>query len=232
MADLSIDTRDRVRRIVAGNLRPVRPLWSPARRALLLLPFALLLAALASLRYGLREDADQLGPILTWGTSALEWLLGLTVIAVALREAVPGSEGGHRRLVRLCVLAGIVLSVTTVLTYAAHPTFVPQSDEWPVWRACAIGPLEYSVPLLIVAVVLVLRSFPTHPLLSGTLSGLGAGLVVDSGWRLTCSFTSLQHVFGAHGLAFIAVTFVGALIGVGVDRYSNSRGRSTRRERK
>jgi hypothetical protein len=219
-----MDTRERVRRIVAGDLRPVRPLWSPSRRTLLLWPFALLLALLASLKYGLREDAGQLGPVLTWGASSLEWLLGLTVIAAALQHAVPGTDGGRRRLVRLGVLAGIVLSVTTVLTYIAHPTFVPRSDAWPVWWSCVVGPLEFSVPLLIVAVVLVLRSFPIYPVLSGTLSGLGAGLVIDSGWRLTCSFTSLEHVFGAHGLAFVAVTLVGALVGGGVDRYARKRG--------
>jgi len=220
-----MDTRDRVRSLVAADLRPVRPLWSPARRALLVWPFALLLAVFASLTYGLREDAGQLGPALTWGASAIEWLLGLAVIAVALRHAVPGAEGGHRRLVHLCVLAGIVLSVTTVLTYTAHPTFVPPSGGWPVWRACVIGPLEYSLPLLIVALVLVVRSFSTYPVLSGTLCGLGAGLVIDSGWRLTCSFTSPQHVFGAHGLAFIAVTLVGALVGVAVDlRFRGHRG--------
>jgi len=233
MADPSTDTRDRVRRIVAADLRPVRPLWSPARRALLLWPFALLLAVLASLTYGLREDAGQLGPALTWGASAIEWLLGLMVIAVALRHAVPGTEGGYRRFVCWCALAVIVVSVTTVVTYTAHPTFVPPSGGWPVWRACVIGPLEYSVPLLIVAIVLVLRSFPTYPVLSGTLAGLGAGLAIDSGWRLTCSFTSLQHVFGAHGLAFMAVTLVGALVGGGVDRYSRERReRRGRRERK
>jgi hypothetical protein len=217
MADRAMDTRARVHRVVVRDLRAVRPLWSPRRRTLLVWPFALLLAVLASLKYGVRDDVGQLGAVLTWGASAVEWLLGLSVLALALREAVPGSHGGHRRLAWLCVTAMGVVSLTTVLTYAAHPTFVPRSGAWIIWRACVTGPLTYSLPLLMTATVLVVRALPLHPLLTGALSGLGSGLVIDSGWRLTCSFTSLQHVFGAHGLALMTVTVAGALLGVGLD---------------
>jgi hypothetical protein len=219
MADQATTTRDRVRRAVARDLRPVRPLWSPIRRTLVLWPFALVFAVLAALKYGLRHDVGRLGGLVAWGFSGFEWLLGLAVIVVALREAVPGPELGRRRLAWLCIGASGTVAAITVLTYAVHPTFVRPSGVWMVWRACFIGPLQFSVPLLVLAMALVVRAFPTHPLLTGALSGFGAGLAVDSGWRLTCEFTSLQHVFGAHSLALVAVTLGGALMGIGFDRF-------------
>ncbi len=218
MTEPATTTRERVRREVARDLRPVRPIWSPLRRMLALWPLALCLAVFAALKHGLRWDLRELGGVVAWGFSGFEWLLGLAVIVVALREAVPGPELGRRRLAWLCAGGALAVAAITVLTYAVHPTFVRPQGVWLVWRACLVGPLQFSIPLLIVAMALVVRAFPTHPISTGALSGFGAGLAVDSGWRLTCQFSSLGHVFGAHALALAGVTMAGMLIGLGFDR--------------
>jgi hypothetical protein len=218
MSDPAAMTRARVRSAIARDLRPVRPLWSPRRRALALWPFALALATLAALRYGLRDDADVLGGFVTWGLSGFEWLVGLTVIAIALREAVPGLELARARLAWLFAGAAAIVVAITLHTFAVHPAFVRPQGVWFMWRACLAGSLQFSVPLLAVVMALVMRAFPTHPFLTGALSGLGAGLAVDSGWRLTCEFTSPAHVFGAHALAVALVTLGGAVLASGLDR--------------
>ena len=214
----SAGAHERVRRLVARDLRPVRPLPAPTRRALTLAPIALLIALLAASRYGWREDFDRLGPVITWGFSALQWTLGLLVLALALREAVPGGSMSRRALLTAGTLTAAAIAIITAVTYAAHPTFVPPSLAWPMWYLCFLGPLEFGTPILIVATVLAARALPTRPSTVGALSGLAAGLITDSGWRLTCWITVPAHVLGAHALAVAALVAIGGAVGAIVDR--------------
>ena len=214
----SAGVHERVRRIVSQDLRPVKPLSPPARRALMIAPIALGVAVLAATRYGWREDFDQLGPIITWGFSALQWTLGLVVLALALREAIPGGSVSRVVLLNAGMVTATAIVVITAVTYAAHPTFVPPSLAWPMWYLCFLGPLEFGTPIVIVATVLAARALPARPSTVGALSGLAAGLITDSGWRLTCWITVPAHVLGTHALAVAALAVLGAAIGTLVDR--------------
>ena len=80
-----------LREVVLRDLRPVRPLSPPSRRAVPLLVLALLSIALQPLVLGVRGDAARLGPFLMWGLSAAQGLLGCFLLVAALREAVPRS---------------------------------------------------------------------------------------------------------------------------------------------
>jgi hypothetical protein len=108
-------TRDRVRRIIERDLRPVRPLWSPLRRVAVLAPVALAVAALAASKYGLRHDVGQLGAVVTWGLSALEWALGFAVLGLALRQAVPGYGVSLRILTTVCVTTAVLIVAATLI---------------------------------------------------------------------------------------------------------------------
>ena len=92
------------------------------------------------------------------------------------------------------------------------------SLAWPMWYLCFLGPLEFGTPILIVATVLAARALPTRPSTVGALSGLAAGLITDSGWRLTCWITVPAHVLGTHALAVAALVVIGAGVGAIVDR--------------
>jgi len=218
MTVTSAGVHERVRRIVAADLRPVKPLRSPGRRALLITPFALVIALLAATSYGWREDFDQLGPLITWGFSALQWTLGLFVLALALRDAIPGGSMPRRTFLTAATLTASAIVMITVVTYSAHPTFVPPALAWPMWYECFLGPLELGALILIVATVLAARALPTRPTRVGALSGLAAGLITDSGWRLTCWITVPAHVLGTHALAVAALVAIGAGVGALVDR--------------
>src|SRR5207248_1249224 len=125
-----LTARERVRRIVASDLRPVTPLFTPARRVFIVLPIAVLVASVAASRYGRRDDFDQLGAILTWGFSILQWTLGLIVLGVAFRLAVPGHGASRRVLWIVCGAATALILMITAVTYAAHATFVPPAHIW------------------------------------------------------------------------------------------------------
>ena len=211
-------THDRVRRLVAQDLRPVRPLLPPTRRVLIVSPIAAVLAFLAALNYGRRDDFEQLGGIITWGLSAIQWTIGLLILGIALRQAIPGYGVSRRTRWIGCGVAVFVILTVTVVTYVAHPTFVPPDRTWRLWYLCLIGPLKFGGPLLVVSSLLAARAFPTHPAGVGALCGLAAGVVADSGWRLTCWISVPTHVLGAHALAVALQVACGAALGTLIER--------------
>jgi hypothetical protein len=77
---------------VRRDLRPVRPLAAPLRRALALLPIGLALLVGVPAVWGWRANLSALGPAAACGLSGLQTLAGLLIVGAALREAVPGDE--------------------------------------------------------------------------------------------------------------------------------------------
>ena len=210
-------TFERVRGVVAGDLRPVRPILPPWRRVLLLTPIAGTVAVVATMQYG-RDDFAALGVFVTWGLSALQWIVGMLLLGIALRRAGPSYSisGGVTWLT--CVGASIVLAAATLASYRAHPTFVPSGRTWIVWALCVSGSIKTGLPLLVATCVLAARALPIRPAAVGALCGLATGIVADSGWRLTCWISSPVHVLTAHLFALLVTTGLGALLTVALDR--------------
>ena len=216
MSDPRPEPKQRVRDIVARDLEPVRPLLAPGRRVLLLVPIAIAVALYAPFEYGHR-DFEHLGWLASWGISALEWGLGLVILAVALRHAVPGRGVSRRFLVATLIGAPALIVLVTVVTYALEPTKVPPGLAFRFWIECVRWPMTIAAPILLVASLLAMRAFPTRPGLVGALCGLAAGVLADSGWRLACDVSSPAHVLESHGLAVLLITIVGALTATAID---------------
>lgn len=221
-SDARSATRDRVRAMVTRDLRPVRPLLSPALRLLLLAPLAIALGIVAPWQM-LRDDMGQLGVVLTWGLWALQWSLGLLILGVALRQAVPGLGWSPRALTILAAIAWAIILVVTAVTYAAEPSGVPPGMGFFFWYECTWGPIRLALPLLIVSTWLAMRAAPTRPLLVGALCGFGAGVLSDSGWRLACHVTTPSHILGSHALAVVLLCAIGAGAGWLVERWRSAR---------
>ena len=208
-----------LRRAIEADLRPVRPLASPWRRALGLVPIALVLLVISAAVFGLRVDSPDLGLSLTWGASVLQMLVGLAVMGFALREAVPGTLL-TRRTAGVVLATGILLILAiTWTTWATSPTFVPPRFNRVVWVICVGGTFASALPALFAAAWLVRRAYPLRPALAGALYGLGAGLLSDAGWRLFCHFSDPSHVFAAHTLAVLMVTVAGAGLATLLNRW-------------
>ena len=218
MSDPRSETKRRVRDIVARDIAPVRPLLAPGRRLLLLVPIAIVAAMYAPFGYGHR-DFDHLGWLASLGISALEWRLGLLILAAALRHAVPGRGVSRRFLVATLIGAPALIVLVTIVTYAVEPTTVPPGLAFRFWIECVRWPVTIAAPILLVASVLAMRAFPTRPGLVGALCGLAAGVLADSGWRLACDVSSPAHVLESHGLAVLLVTAVGALTAIAIDAF-------------
>ena len=207
VADERIDLPVERRASVARDLRALQPLPSPVRRALALVPVAIVLLFAAVVFFGLRRDANRIGVVLTWGASTLQIVLGLALVVAALRESVPGTTL-PRRVVGAALGTVLVAVVTvTFMTWTTSPTTIaPGFVAW-VWGVCLTGTIVSALPPLAIAGWLAARAFPLRPRLAGALYGVGAGLMADAGWRLFCHFSHPGHVFGAHTLG-IAVTGV------------------------
>jgi hypothetical protein len=205
--------RDRI----IGDLAPVRPLPRPSRRVWMLVPVGLLLAATAPLLHGSRGDLGASSPVLTWGATGIQSLLGVWLLALGFREAVPGRNLSGRALTLAGVLTGLLVVVVTLLTNAASATVVPSGREWQDWTECVIWPAVLGAPFMVVTTLMAVRAFPTRPAIAGGLCGLSAGVLSDAGWRLTCWISDPAHIFESHTLALLSLAAAGSLLAIVAD---------------
>lgn len=206
-----------LREQIALDLRPVRPLRSPVRRALVLLPLGAALLLFIPALWGLRINVALLGPWAAWGLSAVQSLAGLLLVGVALREAVPGRELSPVAIVTVILTAIALFVGLTLLTQAMAPYLAPPGVFVRyLWECFWMSAATSFVPLA-AAGWLAARALPTRPAVAGALYGLGAGLMNDAGVRLFCQVSSPAHVILAHGGAILFLTIMGALAATGID---------------
>ena len=202
------DLRDAISR----DLKPTRPLRPPFIRALVLVPLAAaIVLSVPGLRF-FRSDMAALGFLRAWGFSIGQALGGLVIIAIALRESIPG-----RSLSRSAI--GWTFAIGLALPFALLAVTASAFDVGPdpghalaegaaCFRVSAIS----SIPALLAAAWLAARAFPLRPALAGALYGLGCGLIADAGLRLFCEYTVPSHVLFGHGGAIVGAMAVGAVV--------------------
>jgi hypothetical protein len=202
---------DALRRRLAADFVPVRPLPSPARRALWAVPFAVLALVAAPLWFSVRGDTGLLGFWQSWGVSLAQAALGLAVVVAALRDAVPGrtwAPGAVALWLGLPVACVVLVAWTTWWT---SQELVPD-PRLLIAGMCFGGSLAAALPIVAVTAVLTAGAFPTRPFLTGLLAGVGAGTVADAGWRMFCHYTEPAHVLSAHLGGVLVAGLCGALL--------------------
>ena len=201
-----------VRAAVERDLRQVRPLWPPSRRALALLPLAIAIVMGIPLLNDFRTDLASLGFFRAWGLSILESLAGLAIVALGLRESVPGRA---LRISALVMAAIVGLALPLVVMRATTATFTVGPHSWSQWRygiVCLRTSVLAAVPVLAASAFLTRRAFALRPVAAGILWGLGCGLIADAGLRLYCEFTTMPHVLLEHFGAVVVSMLAGAVI--------------------
>jgi hypothetical protein len=217
MSDSDVRPGRAYREAIVADLAPVRPLPKPSRRVWLLVPIGLMLAATAPFLNGMRGDLLPFAPLLTWGATGLQAMLGLWLLALGFREAVPGRNVSARALASAAALTLILVSAIAVLTNAASPTVVPPGDEFTDWMECVVWPALIGAPFMVIATLMAARAFPTRPAIAGALCGLSAGVLSDAGWRLSCWISDPVHLAESHGLAILTLAAAGSLVAVLLD---------------
>jgi hypothetical protein len=202
---------------IVNDIAPVRPLMKPSRRVWLLVPIGLLLASTAPLVNGTRGDLIAYAPLLTWGATALQSVLGLWLLALGFREAVPGRNVSGVSLALAAALTILLVGTITVATNAASGTVVPAGRELRDWVECVAWPTLIGAPFMVIATLMAARAFPMRPAIAGGLCGLSAGVLSDAGWRLSCWISDPVHLAESHGLAIVALAAAGSLVATLLD---------------
>jgi hypothetical protein len=212
---------------VRANLSPVRPLASPARRLLALLPLAAFLLFGPPLYWGWRANLALLPGWVSWGLSIFESLAGAALLGLALRQAVPGLAVRTRWMLLAFGGAVTVFAAVSLVTAQVLPTPRLDPDAWArlSWE-CVWMELVFAVPAIIVTSWLVARALPTRPALTGAAYGLAVGLMTDAGVRLFCWIDAPSHVFAAHGGAILLGAAGSAAVAAIVERVKYRRLRS------
>ena len=205
-----------LRSAVEADLRPVRPLATPGRRALALAPLGIALLIGMPAFWVWARHITTLAPWPLWSLSPLETVAGLVVLAAAFREAVPGRELSR---IALAILIGIAWAGFLVINLASSVAVDVQSATVIRWIGeCVAMTATFSVPALAIPAWLVSRALPNRPALTGALCGLGVGLMSDAGLRALCWNGEHVHVLVAHGGAIAMLMALGAASAVAVER--------------
>jgi hypothetical protein len=211
-------------RAIAQDLRPVRPSPQPLHLALRMVPFALLVSSVILLVVGPRHDLATLGPLLTWGASAAQFVLAIALVWIAAHEGMPAGRLPKQMVYSATVAAFLVVVFVTLLTFSASPAnetppkWLPLPETvhvspWIIGLACGIGSTLAGGILVLFFGLVFRNSLAIRPAVAGALYGAGAGLAINAGWRIACPVSTLSHTLGSHGAAIIATTILGALIG-------------------
>jgi hypothetical protein len=203
-------------RLVA-DYQPVSPLASPLVRLAGVLPLAAIALFAAPLTFDLRGDAARLGMAGTWGVSVFQVVVGLALVAAALREAVPGRGWSVTALAGWLTLPLALVVMVTLASWEMSPVLL-RRQWWLIGAACFGGSLASGLPAVALASVLAARAYPTRPAVSGALLGLGAGVMADAGWRLFCHFSEPAHVLSAHLGAVLVSMLLGSALAVVICR--------------
>ncbi len=214
-----------IRRHIGHDLEPVRPLPPPWVRALVVLAWAVagLLVILAV--GGVRADAGELGMLVAWGAAMVEILAGFALIALALREAVPGAALPRRTLIGALLAAALVAGAVALLTWMrAAPA--ASACRFDAGMSCLAMEFALGVPALAMTVLLAVRALPVRPRWAGVLGGVGSGLLADGLQHLLCPVSDLAHVLVWHVGAIVGLGCAGWVAGWGVERWRARRLRS------
>ena len=212
-------------RVVAQDLTPVRPSPEPLQLALRMSPLALLVSSLILLAIGPRPDLSVLGPLLTWGASAAQFVLAIAFVWIAVHESTPAGRLPKQIVYFAAVAAFLLVVFVTLLTFSTSPANEPllrvpprvnemlRDSPWIMGFGCGIGSTLAGAILVLLFRRMFRSSLATRPTVAGALYGAGAGLAINAGWRIACPVSTPWHALGSHGVAIIATVILGALIG-------------------
>ena len=236
MIDRSPKPPEALMRVIAQNLRPVKPSPRPLSLVLKTAPVALLVSSLILLALGTRGDSSVLGPLLTWGASAAQFILAIALVWMAAHESTPSGRLPKETVYSAAVAALLVVVAITVSTFSVSPVgstlrvagVLRVVPPWIMDLACGVGGTVAGGTLVLLFSWAFRNSLATRPAAAGALYGAGAALAINAGWRIACPYPTLRHALGAHGAAIVATVLLGALIGrfLGARRSHGADGRS------
>ena len=194
---------DDVRGEILDDIRPVKPLSSPWRRALVFLPWLVVCLLLISTR--MRPDYGEVSKFLLWGGSVLFWASAFFLLVACMREAIPGSTISWKYLATGIAAALVVQVLIAAALHERSPYPSPEQGIWRTIMACTGAISLLGAPLLTAGCILAVRGYLVRPTFAGVLLAVVAVVAAESVWRLHCPYTSPEHLILTHWLPFIVL---------------------------
>ena len=201
-----------LRQAIADDLAPVKPLppvWMRTLNAVAVAAAGLAMVV-ATFKLSLRLDMDQLPMWLSWGCTAMQLVIGVILVGMALREAVPGN-GVPVGAVTLAVSAGVAMQIVVGIATWLHSPGMPlvKGHGLEAGMACSTHDAALALPALAVTLWLVFRALPMRPSIAGLLGGTGAAVTADAINHILCPMSDLRHVLVWHTGMIFGLMLVG-----------------------
>lgn len=202
-----------LRQAIENDHQPVRPLHPAWMRTIFAAAILAVVLAFVLASASLRPDIDQLPMWLSWGCSALQLVLGILLIGLALRESVPG-EGIPRGAVRVAALTALAVQILVgIATSIFSPAIAMPGSGIAPGIGCLKHETAMALPTFAVTLWLVFRALPLRAPTVGLLGGAGATVASDALIHLLCPMSNLSHVLVWHTGAVILFMTIGWTIG-------------------
>ena len=202
---------DDLRRAVAADMAPVKPLRAPWVRILWAVPLAVVMAVGVLTYFGLRSDLQGASVALSWLPMILQITLGLAVLAIALHETVPGMRVAKPLVYAVCVGALALHLSINIIMWLRDP--MGYEDFLVSWWGCIRYEIFLGVPFLAVVTFMAGRALPIRPRYIGLLAGFGGGVIADASWHMVCPVSVPMHFLTAHLGGMLILGAAGYLIG-------------------
>lgn len=207
---------ENLRQTISNDLSPVRPLPPAWMRTLYVIAVAAagLSIVVAAFKLSLRPDIEQLPMWLSWGCTALQLVVGVVLVGMALREVVSGS-GIPAGTVTLVVSTGIVMQILVGIATWMHSPGMPliKGHGLKAGMTCSSHDFALALPALAITLWLVFRALPLRPSIAGLLGGTGAAVTADAVNHILCPMSDLRHVLVWHTGMFFGLMLVGWVVG-------------------
>jgi hypothetical protein len=204
---------DTLRHAIEDDLQPVRPLHPIWRRTLVATATMAVILAFSLATASLRPDIHELPMWLSWGCSTFQLALGVLLIALAMREAVPGAgvPGGS---IRIAAATALTMQILVGIATSVFSPAVPMPGRG---MTAGVGCLQHeslmAMPTFVVTMWLVFRALPMRAPTAGLLGGAGAAVASDAVLHLLCPMSNLLHVLVWHTGAVILFMALGWIVG-------------------
>lgn len=201
---------DRLARELARDFAPVRPVLPFEVRAALVAVLATACGALFIWKLGMRADWPAVPGAAIVTFLLLKLLVGVSLITISLREAIPGSGWSDRtRTIALCAAVGALLFLPEAFARAIAFHDAASLDP----SSCFAWIWAVSIPSFAGLFVLLARAYPLRPVMTGLTAGLGTGILAEAAIFLACSNPAPIHGMAVHGSASIVLGLLGGIAG-------------------
>lgn len=194
------------------DMEPVKALAPPWKRTSFLFIIWFFLAALVLLLFGLRQDADALGPWLFWILPLVQLFSAYAVVVLSVRLTVPGSAVAPSVLAGMLSLGVAVHLAVSWIIFHLSPVGVEPGKDFYASSVCLVITLCLSILPLVLALTLCSRGFTSRPVVVGLALGLACGLSAEAVWRLHCPYNNWSHILSSHTAAVLAAALVGWIL--------------------